>query len=225
MSTPPVELPVQPTSRSLTRAVEEVRGMAVAIQANLVQLQVDASRRHGRPSMPFDYHVEPPGVVRAFRETLIDRHEIRRYSEVELGLRTHEIWGQYCLMRWVFNAGTPTEDAFNFAKSPEPLELRCDSVLSVKLDEIHGLFWRIRFEQRDRGDAGYRVSESFAVDQEIADRIPDMLSGKPVSQASDAELLCAACEFVGMLSTLRWVVDRRHVWGEPGIGEVGARPL
>lgn len=225
MSTPTVELPVQPTDRPLTRAVDEVREMAVAIQANLIQLQVGASRQHGRPSTPFDHPIESPGVVRAFRETLIDRHEIKRYTEMELGLRTHEIWGQYCLMRWVFNTDVHTEETFNFAKPEEPLALRCDSVLSLKLAEIHGLFWRIRFEQLLRSDSGYRASASFAADREVANQIPATAAGKPASEASDEELLCAACEYVGMLSTLRWVVDRRRVWGEPGIGEVGDRPL
>jgi len=198
--------------------------MAVAVQANLVQLRVADAKRRGAEPGESGMAVVSPGVVRMFRETLIDRDCLKRYSVEELQLRMREVWGQYCLMRWVF--GRNAEDELtDFAHLPANAELRCDSVLDIKLAEIEGLSWRLRFEQRRRHDAAYAASQQYEELAELAERIPATAFGTPASDATDEALLLASCEFAGMLATLRWIMDRRRVWGEPGIMEVGERPF
>lgn len=233
MSAPILELPVQSSNRTLTRSAYDVRGMGVAVQANLVQLRVRQMRegqmREGQTrgsvyeSMVFEHPVTSPGTVRRFRETLIDREHLKRYSQTELLLRAHEVWGQFCVLRWAFERGADRESTLDFVTLPESTVLRCDAALAVKLAEISGSFWRIRFEQRRRERGNDSSWSSFSQDQSLAASIPVTVFGRPVSDASADELLCASCEFVGMLSALRWVVDRRRVWGEPGIGEIGDR--
>lgn len=218
-----MELPVQPTNRPWTREAADVRAMAVAIQANLVQLHV-AEAKKGGTEVESTPGVVSPGAVAHFRETLIDRDFLKGYSIEEIHLRLQEVWGQYCLMRWVFGVNTE-ETPTDFSKLPAGAELRCDSVLDVKLAEIEGLFWRLRFEQRRRQDEAYVSSNSFAQDLELAEAIPATAFGTPADDATDEALLLASCEFAGMLETLRWIMDRRRRWGEEGIMEIGDRPF
>jgi len=219
-----VELPVQPTNRPWTRTADDVRSMAVAIQANLVQLRVAAAKRRGVVPGDAGIVVVSPGAVRAYRETLIDRTHVKQYSVEELQLRMHEVWGQYCLMRWVFSRNAEDE-ATDFSRLPAGVGLRCDSVLDVKLAEIEGLFWRLRFEQRRRHDADYVAAERFAEYATLAETIPATAFGTPAPDATDEALLRASCEFAGMLAALRWTMDRHRMWGEPGIMEGGDRPF
>lgn len=219
-----VELPVQPTNQPWTRTADDVRSMAVAIQANLVQLRVaDVRRRAGEPG-DLGTVVVSPGAVHVYRETLLDRTQLKQYTALDLQLRVREVWGQYSLMRWVFNRNVEDE-ATDFSRLPSEAELRCDSVLDVKLAELEGLFWRLRFEQRRRHDTEYVASDRFEEDARLAETIPATAFSTPVPDATDEALLHASCEFAGMLATLRWIMDRRRTWGEPGIMEVGDRPF
>ena len=59
----------------------------------------------------------------------------------------------------------------------------------------------------------------------MAETIPAAAFGAPAEDATDEALVLASCEFAGMLETLRWIMDRRRTWGEPGIMEVGDRPF
>ena len=127
-------------------------------------------------------------------------------------------------MRWVFNRNAEDE-ATDFSRLPAEAEVRCDSVLDVKLAEVEGLFWRLRFEQRRRHDADYVAADRFEADAKLAETIPATAFGTPASDATDGALLLASCEFAGMLATLRWVMDRRRCWGEAGIMEVGEKPF
>ena len=198
--------------------------MAVAIQANLVQLRVaDAKRRGGEPG-DSGIVVVSPGAVGAYRETLLDRTHLKHYTVEELQLRSREVWGQYCLLRWVFSRNAEDE-ATDFSRLPAEAELRCDSVLDVKLAEVEGLLWRLRFEHRRRHDADYVASDRFDEDARLAETIPATAFGTPASDATDEALLLASCEFAGMLGALRWIMDRRRVWGEAGIMEVGDKPF
>jgi len=197
--------------------------MAVAIQANLVQLRVADEKLRGIEPGAGAIAVRSPGVVAHYRETLIDRARLKQYAIDELQLRMREVWGQYCLMRWVFSRAGD-EEATDFSQLPADAELRCDSVLDIKLAEIEGLLWGLRFEHRRRHDADYVKSEGFEADAELAATIPAEAFGTPATDATDEALLLASCEFAGMLAALRWVMDRRRVWGEPGIMEVGDRP-
>jgi len=198
--------------------------MAVAVQANLVQVRTAEARKCGADSVVVDVNVPSPGAVLKCREALIDHRLLSEYTIEELHLRMREVWGQYCLMRWLFSTNS-TKEPTNFAELPPDAELRCDSVIDVKLAEIEGLFWRLRFEQRRRFDDEYVKSPRFEEDLKLAETIPAKAFDKPASDASDAALVFAACEYAGMLGALRWARDRRRVWGEPGLMEVGDRPF
>jgi len=198
--------------------------MAVAIQANLVQVRTAEARKCGADATSSDVQVVSPGAVVRCREALIDRERLRCYSIEELQLRMREIWGQYCVMRWVFE--TNAEDELtDFARLPTASTLRCDSVLDVKIAEIQGLLWRLKFEQRRRHDTEYFQSSRFADDLSVAETIPATAFDQPASDAGDAALVFAACEYAGMLGALRWTRDRRRTWGEPGLMEVGDKPF
>jgi len=220
-----VKLPVQPNNgQPWTRDADDVRAMAVAVQANLVQVRTAEARKCGADAVPAEVNVPSPGAVLKFRDALIDHRLLSEYSIEELHLRMREVWGQYCLMRWLFSANAAKEPT-NFASLPKDAELRCDSVIDVKLAEIEGLFWRLKFEQRRRHDDEYVRSPQFPADLKLAETIPATAFDEPASDASDAALVFAACEYAGMLATLRWTRDRRRVWGEPGLMEVGGRPF
>lgn len=195
--------------------------MGVAVQANLVTLRVAESRRHGPASTSYDIDVPPPGVVAHFRETLVDPKRLAQYDDAELHLRLHEVWGQFCLMRWLFGEHDDTGGA-NPANVPDDAEMRCDAVIEAKLAEVHALLWRLRFEQRVRnGDCGDR----FESDRTVAETIPLEAFGQPSGECTNAELLYAACEHAGMLAVLRWVTDRRRDWGDEDIMAVDPQPF
>ena len=225
MNKPNLELPVHQTNQPLTRMAEDVRAMSVAAQANLVQLRVFVARRIGTGHLAFDHPVRSPGAVRSYRDALIDRDALKAYTPEQVLLCTHEVWGQHCLFQWVLDADSESASDADAASRSEPPELRCDAVLAVNLAEISGLFWRVRFEQRCRAQADHAKSAWYTEGRALAETIPAVACSKPVAEASDDEMLCTACEFVGMLSALRWIMDRRRDWGEPGIGEVGDRPF
>ena len=134
--------------------------MGAAVQANLVTLKVAESRRHGQASTSCDMDVPPPGVVARFRETLVDPNRLAQYDDVELHLRLHEVWGQFCVIRWLFGGHTNPADVSDGA------EMRCETVIEAKTAEVHALLWRLRFEQRARhGDR----DEQFEADRTVAE--------------------------------------------------------
>lgn len=197
--------------------------MGLAVQANLVQLKVAEAKRRGIAPAMHAIGVPAPGYVKHFRETLIAHGVIAAYPDLHVHLRLREVWGQYCLMLWLFELKGPAETS-NFAAA-QLGEMRCGSALDIKHDEIHALLWRLRFEQRRRTDADYAESAVFRRDRGYADRIPAEVWGKKVAECSDEELLSAACEYAGMLAALRWVMDPRRVWGEEGIMDVAPKPF
>ena len=67
--------------------------MAVAVQANLVQLKVAQSKRAGLASEAHEIQVSSPGAVTDYRETLIPREVIAGYDDTAVLLRVHEVWG------------------------------------------------------------------------------------------------------------------------------------
>jgi len=198
--------------------------MAVAIQSNLVHLKaVDARRRGIRPSA-HEIAVASPGPVDQYGETRIDRAAAERYSDPELALRLHEVWGQFCLMQWLFGFGDIGRPC-NFGSLGGDAEVRCDSVLAVKHAEVHAMLWRLRFEQRRPQDAACAQSVQGLTDRLTGEGIPVRPFGKSVDDCSDLEILLCACEYAGMLGTIRWVMDARLAWGAPGIMEVGDDPF
>lgn len=225
-----MELPVQTVSSSKTRSMGDVHAMAVAVQANLVQLKVADSRRRNIPVAAHEMKTPSPGTVDRFRETLISLETLHAYNQAHIQWRLHEIWGQFCLICWTLHRD-PLDASFGSSNSATPSsrsienDLRCDAHLAVKHDEIHAMLWRLRYEQRIRSDATYSDSPTFQRDQLLAAQIPAVVMGKSVAQSTDDELLAVSCEHAGMLAAIRWIMDRSRVWGEPEIMNINDRPF
>jgi len=204
--------------------MDDARRMAVAVQANLVQLKTADAKHRGLRSDQHDIRVAAPGAVRHFREALIDHRLIASYQPQEVHLRLHEIWGQFCLFCWLFSEGNTRRDA-NLATLPPEVEMHCETALIAKEAEIHALLWRIHFEQRLRHDREYQASDRFAEENGVAQKIPATVFNKPVGLASDKELLLGACEYAGMLAAVRWLSDRRLAWAAPDLMAVSDEPF
>ena len=216
-----MELPVQSEK---VRAPQEVWAMGVAVQANLMTLVVADAKRRGIQPIQHDIVVRAPGAVKHFRETLIDPKAIAAYSDTELHLRLREIWGQFCLMGWLFSLSGP-DRTVNFAGQPDKLEMHCETSLQVKDAEIRGFLWKMLFEQRHRLDPAYEKSPAFVKERELATQIPAQGFGKPVEKLPGEQLLLLSCEYAGMLAAIRWAMNPKLSWGAPGIMEVGESPF
>lgn len=194
--------------------------MAVVVQANLALLRRAEARRRNMEPGGHDIHIPAPSRVDAFKESLIAPAVVNDYSDMELHLRLHELWGQYCAMRWLFQAGDHDADFSTFSKVRE---LECATSVEVKLTEVHAYLWRFRFEQRRRENPeDYNLENGEA---EIAETIPATAFDKPAQRCSDEELLFAACQHAGMLAVLRWVMDPAIAWSAPGIMDVDDQPF
>ncbi len=198
--------------------------MALAVQANLVQLKVADAKRRGIPSDKHNIRVPAPGFVRNFRETLIDHAILATYPDEHVILRLREIWGQFCLLHWLFQQDAPPESG-NFAALAPDVTLRCGPVLDVKHDEVHAILWLLRFEQRRRLDPEYSRAPDFAEHDRLAQQITVKIYNKPIAKCTNEELLHAACEYAGMLAALRWATRRIETWGDKSAMLVTDRPF
>lgn len=212
-----MKLPVHPPPSSPFRPPHEIRALAMAVQANLVQLRVAECRRRGLSSAEHDIRVPSPGTVKHFREALIDRAIIDRYSDEEVHLRLREVWGQYCALCWLFSFPADPSASQGLAGLDDRAEMHCATAFELKRAEVHALLWRLRFELRRRYEPGYRDSPAGVRDEQLARTIPAEAHGKPVTEASEGEVLMAACEHAGMLAVLRWAADRHCTWGDPDL--------
>ncbi|MCZ6653170.1 MAG: hypothetical protein O7D91_09095 [Planctomycetota bacterium] len=190
--------------------------MAVAVQANLVQLNVACGKRAALAGVTEGIHVPPPGGVTQFRETLIPRDIIGSYDDTALLIRTREVWGQFCLLCWYFYATDP-QNPLDFKNLPTGQCVHCPTSLLNKTREIEKSLWRLRFEQRLRRDADFRNQPEFEDDWKAAQDIPAIVLGENVQVCSDESLLLGTCEFAGMLAAARWTGDSRWQWGQEGI--------
>lgn len=220
-----MKLPVHPPESSPRRHPHQVRALAIAVQANLVQLRVAECRRRGLSSAEHDIRVPSPGTVKHFREALIERAVIDRYSDEEVHLRLHEVWGQYCALCWLFSLPADQAADRGLADLDDHAEMHCETAVEIKITEVHALLWRLRFELRQRHEPGYRQSPAWADDEPMARTIPAEAHHKPVSEAADTDVLLAACEHVGMLAILRWTMDGRTVWGDASLLDVAETPF
>lgn len=198
--------------------------MAMAVQANLVTLVVAESKRQGKKPNQHEIKTAAPGAVKHFRETLIDPKAIAAYSDIELHLRLREIWGQFCLMGWLFSLNE-SDRPVTFAGLSGTAEMHCGTALEIKDAEIRGYLWKMLFEQRRRLDPACEKSPVFAKDAELASQIPAQGFGKPVEKLSGEQLLYLSCEYAGMLAAIRWIMNPKLAWGAPGIMEVGESPF
>ncbi len=207
----------------IPRPLDDVAAMAIAVQANLVQLKVVQSRRAGVASDLHEIRATPPGAVTRFREALIPRELLSGYDDVALGLRSHEIWGQFCLFCWFFHIDDPHR-APSFARMPAAVPSRCPASLAYKTLEIERVLWRLRFEQRFRGDAEFKNHPRFDDLYQAAMNIPAMVLGQSVQVCRTPDLLLGSCEFAGMLAAARWIGDDRWSWGQDGIMDLPGEP-
>lgn len=225
-----MELPVHDPNARPTRSAVEVRALAIAVQANLVQLKTAAQRRPALHGAIRGIDVASPGAVARMREALIPVEIIKASTDAELVLRLHEAWGQYCLMCWAHETGT-RDPILNFGLLPADTEVHCDAALRAKEAEVHALLWRLRHEQRRREesaerDEGVQRDDPQADRREsIARRIPAEALGKPVNEADDGDLLLAACQHAGMLAVLRWLLQPEKRWGDPTLMQVEDWPF
>ncbi len=216
-------MPVHDDNSEVSRPIDDVRAMAVAVQANLVQLKVAECKRFAAPPSQHAIDVRSPGTVRRFRETLVDLKFLKTAPSSHIHLRLREIWGQYCLMRWAFTVDS--KESTDFSTLAAESEVRCRAVLETKHAELHALLWALRFEQRVRGASNAPNSQPSEEERELAKRIPAEAFGTPVAECPDDELVLAACEHAGMLAALRWIMDPRREWAEAGIMDVDDRPF
>jgi len=193
--------------------------MALAVQANLALLRRLDARRRGITTEQHEIQVEFPRHIERYRETLIDPAVAAAYSDIELQLRLHEIWGQYCALCWFYRcAREPTVD---FSRLGDDAVPECFTSVEIKLAEVHAFLWRFRKEQERRS----ATETPSAEDVSLLRRIPARAFGKHVVDCTDEEILFAACEFAGMMALLRWVKDPKRIWGEPGIMSVADGPF
>jgi hypothetical protein len=210
----------QPPVQSLrARSRDEVAAMGIVAQANVLQLQTAANRRLSVPQTT----VPSPGAVGRYREALIDWRTIREYSESELLLRTHQVWGQYCVFCWAFDGQDPQKPP-PFAGPRADLPMRSPCQIGGKLLEIERGLWRLRFEDRLRHEPELRGTPDFRKEYEAAMDIPMLVFGQNVRTCSDADLLAGTCQYAGMLAAIRWIADHRWNWGQEGIMELEIEP-
>lgn len=198
--------------------------MAVAVQANLVQLKVADAKRRGIPTEVHEIKVRSPGTVRRFRETLLDRHALAGHEDWVLRLQLHEAWGQLCAMGWLLGA-TDAAAGVDFALPIGDRVMQCGASIVTKEAETHAFVWKIRHEAQNRHDPTYTGSADFARRQARAESIPAQAFGKPVAACSDEELLLGDREHLGILAVLRWVLDSRRAWGAAELTHIADEPF
>ncbi len=206
-------------NKPVPRAAEDVVAMGAAVQANVVQMRNAECKRQGKKVMSHDIKVLSPGSVIRFRESLIDWRAIKGYTEAELHLRLHESWGQYCLLCWLWEF-PDAHTAPGFGAMPEGRELKCQSAIEMKVTEVSGHLWTLRFEQRKRHERGFVDGDDFAGMQKLAEMIPVKVFGQSAAESDDHALLLASCELVGMLAAARWAFDTKWAWNQQGIMDV-----
>ena len=151
-----MELHVHDPNRPWARQAEALREQGLVVQENLACLRDEEAARLGVPSTKHDITVTHPARYDANHASLVSIETIRGYTDVELRLRMHEIWGRYCLLRWLWERHEKPIDT-DLAHVPFDAQPRCDAVLDAKHVELHALFWKIHFEQRRRiARAGHR---------------------------------------------------------------------
>lgn len=201
------------------RSLDHIAAAAHVVQANVVALRVAWERRPAPHDIELDIRTPPPGPVRSMREALLDRETVKSYEPAEILLRLRQVWGEFCALAWLF-PGVDPQAPINFGDLPPDQAIRCHTHTLTKLDEIQKNIWRIRHEQRRRGDREARRDPAFQKANEVALAFALRIGGVDVLKCSNEALFCAACEHVGMLAALRWASDQRWAWEAPGIMEL-----
>ena len=197
------------------RSVEEIRGTARAVQANVVTLRVFFERREPGQTLS-DIRTPAPGPVRRNRDRLLDTETLKSYSPQELIVRLRQVWGEFCALCWLFPHVDP-QAPIDFDQASEGPVFRCINDARSKLDEVQTHLWRLLHEQRLRHDPDAKKDPTFQQDAEIAVTHRLRIYGVNVARATDEQVFHAACEYAGMLAALRWALDDRWAWEGPGI--------
>lgn len=207
--------------------------MARAVQANARQLLLAAHRR-GLTAAP---RIESPGAVRERRDALIDWRTIKAYSDHDLLLRTHQVWGQHCLFCWAFYGLDPHDPPPFGGLAPEH-QMRFGRELRAKLDRLVSEMKALRDEssRRSGSDPGATApaasgsnAPAAAVplpvlsERDAAARPKENGIGSELRDLSDVELLARTCEYAGMLAAARWMADTAWNWADPEIMNPDAR--
>ncbi len=209
----------KPLAMLNARSPGDVGAMALVAQANLLQLRLAAHKRFGAPKPP----IASPGFIRRYREALIDWRDVKTYDASLLALRTHEVWGQFCLFCWAFGSTEPDRPPA-FAEPTTWNQMRCPGGIGAKLIEIERGLWRLRHEDRLRRRPDLRSDPAFHREYKAALDLPMLVFGKNVRVAPDEDLLLCTCEYAGMLAACRWTADDRWQWAQPGIMDLDAQP-
>src|ERR1043166_4000170 len=196
------------------RPIPEIAAAARAVQANVVALRTNWCKRIAEEPAAHDIRTPSPGAISAQRELLIDWRVIRDFSNEELALRLRQVWGEFCALCWLFPFVDP-QKPIDFGQLSPNQSLRCCQDVHQKIEQVQTGLWRMKHEQRLRLDGTKELS--LQREHEIAMTTPFKVYNVSVSQCSDEDLLCCACEYAGMLAALRWASDNRWAWKAPGI--------
>jgi hypothetical protein len=210
-------------NRPTTRSLDDIVAMARTTLANLAQLKIADARRRNIDPANHELPIASPGPITKHRDALIDHRTIRDYDDPSLALRIQEFWGRHCLFCWSLHVPDPNQPpAFDPPpkNTANPLELRCDSALSLKQAEIEGFLWRLQTESRARDDRAFAASTEGQAALQFAAQIPVQINNADASNADNNALLATACQYAGMLAAIRWIADARRPWNEPGLMEV-----
>jgi hypothetical protein len=209
----------QQLSALAPRSLDHIAAAAHVVQANVVTLKVAWDRQPARHDIELDIRTPAPGPVRSMREALLDRDVVKSYEPGEILLRLRQVWGEFCALVWLF-PGVDPQKPINFRNLPPSQAIWCHTHTLAKLDEIQRNIWRIRHEQRRRGDPEAGRDPAFQKTHEAALAFSLRIYGVDVLKCSNEALFCAACEHAGMLAALRWATDQRWAWEAPGIMEL-----
>ncbi len=185
--------------------------MAVVTQANVVQLLLAAHKR-GLADAPT---LTSPGAVKSYREALIDWRTIKQYSDEELMLRAHQVWGQHCVFCWAFHGGDPHHPPAFSELQPED-QMRCGGQLDTKAQRVAFEMKRLRNEQHRRSEptGSKRSSEKSTP---LSSESSLTVFGKSLHACPDQDLLALTCQYAGMLAVLRWMQDAGVAWNAPDL--------
>ncbi len=212
-------LTVVDPNKPTPRLAEDVVAMGAVVQANVVQFRNAECKRTCRTASEHDIQVPSPGSIAKCRGALIDWRVIKGYSDAEIHLRLHEVWGQYCLFCWLWGLDDPGRSRV-FLAGVSDGEIRCQSAIEVKMVELEGHLWALRFEQRFRHEPGFSDQDEFPGIEKLARMIPVKVFGQSPEASDDDALVLASCELAGMLAVARWSFDTKWAWNQAGIMDV-----
>lgn len=216
-----MELPQALDSVS-ARSIDEIRGTARSVQANVVALRVALERRSPEVRLT-DIKTKSPGPIRQYREVLLAAETLKSYAPEELLVRLRQVWGEFCALCWLFPHVDP-QSPIDFDNLPPGQDHRCITDARAKLEEVQTHLWRLLHEQRRRSDPDASRDPAFQREAEIAVTHRLRVYGVNVAHAADLQVFHAACEYAGMLAALRWALDDRWTWEGPGIMKLNAAP-